>query len=1524
MSIAGRRSSLGDEYQLRVALHWLIRLLEDDTIESIQVDSTGLPGEDSSVTVDDIVVLYKNGHACFIQAKKNQTDHKAWSFSDKVLKNELCKARDQLESRANSKVEFYSRSLFGDLASLVENCRYFPDYSAFHREADKNQQESLATLAKILERSENETYSIVTKISFGSPQEFDEWDRQNKSNLARIVPMANLAMPILERYLVSHETNLRDTKYTITRSDVLAKLTEAGISPTPKRTEAEIIAAFKQASSIGRNWLRTIDGKAIPRSELTKIIELIEQGSRTILLTDRPGSGKTCLLLDLVDYIEQEKASVWGLLFIKGDQFTNAESERDLVANGLPEDIVGQCARLAELRRTVVIIDSLDVLSLSRQHEALKVFLRIIDRLEKIDGVTIITVCRNFDLEYDPLLRGRSWQHRVNLQPLDFENEVKPFLINWKVDISNITPELRALLQIPQNLRIYQKLAKLGIPLQPASAYELYNSFLEEVVVKKQTLGTEAIVALQNMAEQLMQQRTKLCSKVVFGTSEDIIQQLKSQEVLLENSSSSLEFSHQTLRECITVRAALAKNQTLAQFILAHPQLPFIRPAVRAFFFYLRASQPDVFRRQVWEVLSHNQIAYHVKRLICESFSEISPVDEDWRSLRRIFQNFPDLFRRLLWRVNNRAWFDILTKYWLGEAQLSPERETWLVEFIQHLSVWMNIYPVEVVALWREAIAQQWTNTQKVAEIISYALNNFQAWNTDGIRELLEALIENVNVEHHLVGKSLSQWVQATNSGDDLLWRYITKNVFLSEDVRLGILADKLRCMPHDFHQNDFLEVRLCQSDTLLTLVLDELETWKAVSARYRLHSNFLRCTSWRIRHSRSDRRLCHDLNVLLDAVEKALKYRVRQNNTWWLQNESRLRKSQELAIRYFVIEAYKENLCDSYSICGVESLLQDDQLFRHSKLSYELGELMHMAYPKISESAQDANQTMILLLLSETRKYEEEYSFEVYRELFDLCLSIPCIFRSENIQEFIDNAKNYFGYTRSEPNIHSWCGWVMPPLSPKDLLKLSDRGIFKLLHYYQAHQNPDPFFGTNMVGGLSEVKRVLCNACSLHPERFVRLFMQFIEENIHKDYLCNVVEGVAFHLRYRFGNLSSAQQWEPIEPPPAGERLAATLLNWLERYWIIWKDGRTVSTALEACCEVLIDSASAERLSLLLFWLYTKYSSDREIRSNSQDIASTAFNSIHGVAAQSAITLCNRLLEKEQPVPELLLLLLRQVAGDTAIYVRVPVLERLPFLTYKKPDLGWQLLADVFKEPQPCLWKYTEQCLYYQYRNNFDLVAPYLNRLLHEGMEESGDIWGRISTLASLAGHISQEALFEALEKNQSHAAWQGATQVFTANLHLQEHTAKCISGILAVLRYENLSNDIIRKVDECFKQQNKINFIHSELALAFIESLPASTSEFDFDGFIEWLGYESCRNPLSALELTEALAEKLETTINASQLWQTKPLISALNEILREADETETDDPQLIQRAINLQDRFLRLGVHGMEELLNRAGQE
>ena len=73
MSKAGTKSGQGDDYQIAVAMHWLINLLNDDEIDYIQAESNGLPSIKEEVPVDDIVIVYKNGDRRHIQAKKNQT-----------------------------------------------------------------------------------------------------------------------------------------------------------------------------------------------------------------------------------------------------------------------------------------------------------------------------------------------------------------------------------------------------------------------------------------------------------------------------------------------------------------------------------------------------------------------------------------------------------------------------------------------------------------------------------------------------------------------------------------------------------------------------------------------------------------------------------------------------------------------------------------------------------------------------------------------------------------------------------------------------------------------------------------------------------------------------------------------------------------------------------------------------------------------------------------------------------------------------------------------------------------------------------------------------------------------------------------------------------------------------------------------------------------------------------------------------------------------------------------------------------
>ncbi len=49
MSIAAIRSHRGDEYQVCIALHWLIHLLSEEDIEWVQVESIVLPTQNELV-----------------------------------------------------------------------------------------------------------------------------------------------------------------------------------------------------------------------------------------------------------------------------------------------------------------------------------------------------------------------------------------------------------------------------------------------------------------------------------------------------------------------------------------------------------------------------------------------------------------------------------------------------------------------------------------------------------------------------------------------------------------------------------------------------------------------------------------------------------------------------------------------------------------------------------------------------------------------------------------------------------------------------------------------------------------------------------------------------------------------------------------------------------------------------------------------------------------------------------------------------------------------------------------------------------------------------------------------------------------------------------------------------------------------------------------------------------------------------------------------------------------------------------
>ena len=725
MSIAGTRSHQGDEYQMLIAIHWLIQLLDEgEKIKFIQAESNGLPGEENSVSVDDVVVVYENGQKLFIQVKKNQPNLQAWSLSDSEIKQELIKARDQLEADDQATVKFYSRSSFRELQKLSEGGSMLPDNINFQRDAPNTLKQPFEKLIELWERTEEESFALHSRLKFAIARDFYEWETVNEQNLKATIARPKDGIRILRQLLTKHQTKLEVSKHTITRDDVIRAFSEEGLYLTPAYSETDTLDRFRTASAIGRSWLRKIDGKKIPRSATTQLLEAINNNDSLIMLTDGPGTGKTCVLLEIADTIESDPSRA--LLFIRGDEFTEAKNLTDLQALSLPDDIEGRCSRLATIRQVVVLVDSLDLLSIQSGGHALSLFLSLIDRLAKIPNVTVVAACRKFDLEYHTKLRHREWNSTIQVGLLDFESEVSPMVTEWGADPATFSDELKKILCTPQNLRLFQPLADSNkLPSSTIrSAYQLNERFLQEIVIDDHNLGSAAINNLQNMALRLLNDRAKSLSRAAFSTDDRLINRLISKGILFKPTEETLDFTHQTLRESLIVRATIANGTGLTDFIKNLPPLPFIRPAVRAFVLHLHAAHPESFGREISPALADEDIAYHIRRLLAETVTELEPTDRDWSWVRRFFQNQPDLFRRFFSKAQNDAWFHLLHDKWLPALSANPDKESWYKQFLFLQNAWLARFPDKLITLWQQAFAEGWGDRWELNTV----LRDFKHW----------------------------------------------------------------------------------------------------------------------------------------------------------------------------------------------------------------------------------------------------------------------------------------------------------------------------------------------------------------------------------------------------------------------------------------------------------------------------------------------------------------------------------------------------------------------------------------------------------------------------------------------------------------------------------------------------------------------------------------------------------------------------------------------------------------------------
>ncbi|KRA21883.1 AAA family ATPase [Pseudomonas sp. Root569] len=1517
MSLAGIRSNRGDSYQTLIAMRWAMTILSDTEYQWLEIDSTRW-------LVDDVVVGKVDGSIICCQCKKNQPDFRPWTIGD--LSSEFEKTALLLAREANAEVHFYSRGTFGLVAKLREHCVTQPNQESYRDSLTIEHTTTDTSLSNTFNAAVSlTTYEFLRRTTFHNTEDFSDLEASLLERLSLLSTNAQTAYVALWHHLdqlggrlVSHGSKAASVQHRLTRADLVAVLTQSGSMLAPHIDESEIRASLIGVSAVGRSWRREIGGKRLQNRVVEDLLSAIYSRKRSILLTGMPGSGKTCTLLAVQEALELRAKCDSALvpMFIQSREFADLATARDRESQGLCEDWVERVARLADKAHVVIVVDSLDVLSISREHAALTYFLAQIDRLLLIEKVTVLTACRDFDRRYDRRLAARVWECELACQPLDLDCEVLPLLQSLDIDTAGIDGPTRALIQNHRELAVFIELAQLEGGFSVVTSQGLAQRYLETLVRADTRLGDAAVQAIESVADEMLSTRSLTIPAQRFGGSQSVLRLLLSHNVLHQALDGRVGFGHQTLLDVLVISSAIRRGMTLNGFIQSLSPAPFVRPSIRGFVTQLAIGDRRVFRTQLRAVLMGGS-PFHVRRLVAESFADRLPHDDDWSLLRDLRRDCSDVFQIIYLQGKTLEWGQFWFKYLVPVLWEERDQEALLMQ-MHRCSVWANQAPSLVFPFWTELLEADWMDRGRVASRLGYLLSEVALDHVILVGKLVESLLRLPLQEHSYLGQSIARCIDADVLSDEVLWKFVTGRVTNDDILEFHNIGEKLTLQDYEFGDRckNYLAERLKVSSGLLSLAVQSIEDWShlrisEIGEWAAGSSGFLRSTSYEaIREKGGGQHIDADV-LLLGAIEAAVINHASLDSKWWRDNRERLCFNHEGALRYFGILSCK-GAPSSNADLSVRLLCEkplDD-----SEFSYELGCLVKVAFFYFNSNQQNSVMEAVFAIT----ECDDQDEYEILRRKsiqvrFVAC--IPCHMRPPSAQLLLEEVEVREGIFVESPPVQGWSGMVSAPFPFSVFLETSDYGVLRLLKHYTGYERR---FEEGLIGGESEVASMLREAASRDPDRFLGI-MSKNWPDISSVFRDAIMSGAANCLAHLHGNLKAEDSWATFVSVDVAA-LAGAVINELSNHPECWRQNRAASDALNACAHVIADIDQAHR-HVGLSSEFLEMQEGASISGDGVGHLEVGINMTRGRIAEALVVLVTNLTESGVPLPEVLLRLLRNFADEKNPAVSAVIIRRLPYLQSLDPDVGWDLFDRCMTGRSSGLWGTAEPCLYYTYYKDFERVSKWLERLRLEGSGKDLETWGRISALAALPDHTRTSELLIDLTAIDEVAAWKGASAVWTNTENFKRHRSQCIAGLEYGLSVVGHAGAVVQRMSQLFNRG--VTGVSSDLVRSYFAAREASSNSTNAHiyGLDEWLSATAQRDPGEALTVFELYLDYMQDK-SAHMYDHGGNFTQLLTRLFAEAEEwEETDGGVMLQRVVSVQDKLLSLGVSGVSDWLAAA---
>jgi len=347
---------------------------------------------------------------------------------------------------------------------------------------------------------------------------------------------------------------------------------------------------------------------------------------------------------------------------------------------------------LEKLDNPLLIIDQLDIISISRglNTNSKSSLFNLLKELN--NKIPFIITCREFDFKEDIEIKKFMDDEESDVSRIYLNNltdaQINEYLEEIEIE-NNFNKEQLEILSNPLNLNILKNLKEKKYDLKFNNLYELYNEYylLKKRIIqdKYPNHWTKTFDKIFRIFEKNKEIYISLDELDEFS---EVIDLMISEGIFIK-SNHKIRFTHNNLLDFFFVKNFINSEKNLYEYLINDSQDLFSRFIVRTVLNYEKQYKYSNYISEVKNILNEPKIRNHIKSIVLSILINVKEVNKEGKIVKKLIIKNDSSLNNIIWNnlYGSKVWYGYL--YTIGlidELYIEPEFENRIFRLLRNVT----------------------------------------------------------------------------------------------------------------------------------------------------------------------------------------------------------------------------------------------------------------------------------------------------------------------------------------------------------------------------------------------------------------------------------------------------------------------------------------------------------------------------------------------------------------------------------------------------------------------------------------------------------------------------------------------------------------------------------------------------------------------------------------------------------------------------------------------------------------------